>query len=270
MLQIITGRSEVEFRAALQQNGISIGDLIGLHTNSSGHLSAFFEDGAGSAEVPDVTPGAGGVSGAGGSGTLELGTVYTAVVDEVLGAVTTPGFTATTASQVVIPGTVVIDDSGATGPTLVDDGNGVLLDQTTRIARGVINYYTGDVAITYPAESPKNPLPTGNVEMDYSHSTEPDMTDMPEIVEFTSLVVQRLAGTDPTTDFTIFEDEAKTLPRVQGTLVFGADAIATFDLDDLVSRTMEVPDLTKRGKRWIEFSSADTYTASVSWRRLTS
>jgi len=264
MLQVLIARNEVELLRETRKLGLSLEDLRGPYTNASGHPYVFFDDGAPST-VPDPTPGRAGVSGGAGSGTVELGSRHTSVTGEVLGAVAA-SFTGTTASQVVIPGTVVIDDSGSTGPTIIDDGNGVLLEQITKGRRGTINYYTGAVVINYHAGE----NPTGNVEVDYDHSSFPDMTDMPEVVDIQSLVIERTAGVDATTDFTIFEDEAKTVPRAQGTLTFGADAIATIGFFQLVSRTMEVADLTKRGKRWIEFTSADTYTVSASWARYTS
>jgi len=253
--------SEVDLANFMNQNGLSVDSVTGPFTNSSGHLFIFYDAPAGPSSVgllPAPSPAAGvSFASASGASTVEVGESRTVVSGEVVGAISGGGYTGTLTSGYVVPGTVELTDSGGTGPTIVDNGSGILVEKGTATRRGTINYSTKAITVTYAY----NGIGTGNLLADYQWSAVPDAGPVPEVARLTQITVTGAAGNIA---FEIYEDEAKTKLAVSGTIVV-VGGIGTLALDH-ISRTMETVDLTKRDRRWVVVDGA--CDVNLYWERV--
>jgi hypothetical protein len=264
MLRTHAATNERDLAAFMAAQGLGIADVLGPTRNASNHLVIIYDDGT-PAPV-DASIGAAGTSvgtaDGGAPNTAEVGRDQAVATSDNLGAAVA-AFTGTLSNFPAIPGTVEITVTG-TGQVIYDDGSGVLRDRSKGDARrrGTINYLTGAVGITFGVGD----SPSGNVEADYRWSATPDFTDMPRTVR---LVAAALSGFTPATAVVVkvYEDEALAFLRWSG----GGNTDAAGDLYlpiDVISRTQETADPTKRGRRWVTITGdAAQGTVSLSWER---
>jgi len=244
--------TEHELARYMNQQGLSVDAVSGPYTNATGHLFIFFDGPAvplPNGALPAPATGAGMSYGTiAGVGTVVMMALSAPITGEVVGAISAGLASGPLAQGYVLPGTVVLTDSGGVGPTMVDNGQGILVEKGTTKRRGTINYTTKVVSISYTASNPG----TGNLEADYSWSTVPDAADVPEVCKLTQIAVSGAGGNIA---FAIYEDEALTTPAVTGTIVVSG-GVGFLPLD-YISRILET-DPTKRNRRWITVDGACT------------
>ena len=265
MIKQYAAVTERDLAIFMNANGLSLDDVRGPTRNASNQLVILWDDGV-PASVDGTIGRAGTSSGdaSGGSTNIaEVGAVRTIETNETVGAAATT-FTGTLLHFPVIPGTLELTVTG-TGQNLSDDGAGNLLDRTSGDARkrGTVDYLTGDIAINFGAA-----ILSGNVRAtSYDWSAHPDFTDMPRTVR---LLAVSLTGFTPSTavDVKIFEDEAGTVLRWVGAGTTDGDGQLYLPIN-VISRTQEVADPTKRGRRWV-LITVDTAAGAVSlsWERI--
>lgn len=238
--------------------GLDIGAVRGPFMNSSGHYAVFYEDPTVSGGA--IQPGAGALGfsyGAGGAGTVEVRQKSTAVVAEAQGAITALLVSGTLGNTYVLPGTVVLNNSGGTGPVVVDNGQGKLVLQGTTQQVGVINYATGVFSFAYRATA----AGTGNLTANYEHSDLPDSADVPGSAYLRSISLLSAAAT---VNVSVYSDAALTVPDFIGTVPVTAGQ-GFLNLGGVPSN---ITDLTTRDRRWIVVSAAVT-DLRLHWERAT-
>lgn len=256
-VQIVVARDVAQLIQKINALGLDAASVT-ARTNESGQYY-FLHDVADSADaVVQASSGSAGLSYGAGSGTVEVLRKFTAVPSEVVGAISGLSASGTLASQYVLPGSVELTDSGAVGPTLIDDGNGNIVETGSLQKRGTIVYSTGVVSIAYRAGA----AGTGNLTAKYEHSDLPDSADVPSQVRLKNISV--LAGAN--VDIAIFEDAALTVPVFKGTITV-ASGSGMLDLGGIVSVIAETADMTKRNRRWITVSVAVT-DMRLYWERV--
>ena len=244
----------------MNQNGLALDEIAGLHPDGSNHIMVFYEDSGGA--ILDTAPGLVGVSygedeNLDGTTLVPVQAKRTAITNENLGAdvagVVTPG---TLAQRYVIPGTLVLDDSGGDAPTLVDDGFGkIVLQSKTSEQRGTIAYHTGAYVIQYP----QGEYPSGNVLADYQYSDLPDTGDVPTKIEIDALIVSCDSGALVTAfDWEIHETSNASTPPVASGLavpIVAGDSVR-ITLNKLVSIQMDQA-AAQRVRRWVRITPDD-------------
>jgi hypothetical protein len=252
MVRLKTFRSEQELVQWMNTNGVGLGNITQC-VNSSGQPYVLYEEAAVDQVIIPGRKSPGGVSyadGTGGAGTYPVMAKRTAIAAELVSAITVQLVTGTLANTYVIPGSVSLTDSGGTGNPMKDDGAGKIVEVGTIAPRGSIDYATGVVSLTYPA----NKLGSGNLLADYEYSDLPDTADPPPLCRIVNVAVIG-AGGDIT--FTVYNDEACTVPAFSGKVtVTAGEGTLVLGGNYAVSPIMEAVDLTHRDRRWVTVSAA--------------
>lgn len=256
-VRVISHSDAHEFTKLLNKLGLEIGSILAF-TNSSGHYVAFYDDTTGGDIIYPADGPLGFSWGAGEGPTVEVLRKRTNVPAESFGAITALQVVDTLANTYVLPGTVIFTNVGGTGPTLVDDGAGKIVEQGGTRIRGEIDYATGDFTINYMAHAPGS----GDLEVNYDYSDLPDSADFPARAILKSISVAAASNVT----IAIYEDEALTLPVFQG-IITVAGGVGSLSIDDKVTIIAET-DLTKRNRRWITVDVAVT-DLRVYWERAT-
>ena len=215
-VRVKTFLSEQELAAWMTIAGVSLSGIKGPFINSSGQPFLFFEDSTPPRVISSLSASSGVSYGEQvGAGTIEAMAWKTPVAAEVVGALTGLSFSGALANSYVIPGSVVLTDSGGTGPTMKDDGNGNLFEAGTTIKRGTVDYATKAVVVNYIFGK----MGTGNLLANYSYSSLPDTSSVPPRCRLTNVSVK---GAGANIGFTIYEDSSLATPVYMGTIPVAA------------------------------------------------
>lgn len=258
-VRVQTFRNTTELAQFLNSHGLGMGDFTGPFFNNSGMPYVFYFD----ENTGMILPTSGAAIGVSWgtialAGTIEVMAKRTTVLAEALGAIVGLPQAGILANTYVMPGTVVFSDSGATGPVIVDDEMGFLVEQGTIIRRGTIDYGTGAFAFTYLAVA----AGSGNLTADYEHSDLPDSTDVPDSCILRSISVRNAVANIA---FEIYENSAKDQPPAAvGTVVVNGSGNGHLVLD--AASTMLDLDLSKRNRRWVVVDGA--CDVLLRWQRM--
>jgi len=258
-IRAYTFKDENSVARFLTERGISHHEVGGPYYNMNGAQYVLVDEGMAQNLPPSGIPVIGmsyGVSDGGTPNLAEVTDAYTAVTAENLGPVSL-SFSATLANTVVIPSTVIVTLTGST-TILKDNGRGKLLSTVDASPRGTINYYTGAISITYWGQDNV----AGDVEVDYSHSTLPTATGMPDKVELVGLMID--SGTaSATVTVQIYNDNMGASAAFAGQVTLDTDGKGFIPLSGAISIALD----PTTPSRWVLLSGSDNYGVSLQWRR---
>lgn len=258
-IRAYTFKDENSVARFLSERGISHHEVGGPYYNMNGAQYVLVDEGMAQNLPPSGIPVIGmsyGVSDGGTPNLAEVTSAYTAVTAENLGPATLT-FSATLASTVVIPSTVIVTLTGST-TVLKDNGRGRLLSTIDASPRGTINYYTGAISITFWGQDNIS----GDVEVDYQYSALPTATGIPDKVELVGLMIDN--GTaSATVTVQIYNDNSGLSPAFAGQVTLDTDGKGFLPLSGAISIALD----PTTPSRWVLLSGSDTYGVSLQWRR---
>ena len=258
-IRAYTFRDENALAKFMTERGMSHHEVGGPYFNMSGGQFILVDEGASSNVPPSGIPSVGvsfGISDEGTPNVAVVGSLYTGVTGESLGAATVV-VADTLAHATVIPNSVVVKLTGSTF-TLKDNGRGQLISTIDSVVRGSVDYFSGAIAIKY---WPQDRI-GGDVEVDYSYSDAPTATGMPDKIELVGLTLQDGTGSAEVT-VQIYDDVNQYSLSYVGTTTLDGDGKGFLNLHGALSVAVD----PRESKRWVVITGSDAYTVLLQWRR---
>ena len=260
MIRAIIKPTMHELLRELARKGLKLSDIDGVSRNESGHYFTVLQSDEVDDDIIDTTAGKIGVSKA----TLSVndtrtpcGTDHTEVTSTIASTTPTATINLHALTTYIIPGTITIEDTEGVAPNLIDDGLGNLIEPSSGINRGVVNYGSGEVTFNYHVQS----YPKTSVDVVFKHSAEPCITNVPNQVKLKGIHLS--GGNGGNTDIKIFDSSSGGVPVYAQNIGPGYH-----DLGGRISIQQDLT-LSDRKYRWVSTSDKDEVTTIyLYWERV--
>lgn len=261
MIRAIIKPTMHELLRELSRKGLKLGDIDGVSRNESGHYFTVLQGDEVDDDIIDTTAGKIGVS----KVTLTqddtrtaCGTAHTEVSSTIASTSPTATIALHALTTYIIPGTITIEDTEGVAPNLIDDGLGNLVEPSSGINRGSVNYGDGAVTFNYHVHS----YPKTSVDVVFKHSAEPCVTNVPNQVKLKGIYVTH-TGTAGSATISIYDSSSGGVPVYSASVSEGY-----YDLGGRISIQQDLT-LSDRKYRWVSSSSVSSLnTVYLYWERV--